>query len=307
MRKIVGIGETILDILFKDNQPVRAVPGGSSFNGLISLGRLDVPAIFISETGNDKVGAIIKSFMEDSNLSTEYIDTFPDGKSPVSLAFLNENNDAEYLFYKDYPSNRLETGYPIIEADDLILFGSYYALNPVLRSRMLDLLQFASDRKAIIYYDVNFRQTHAHESIRLTPTFIENFEFSDIIRGSEDDFKHLYQTTDVDKIYKERIQFYSPNFIFTSAEKGVDLRTPNVRKHYDAKPIKTVSTIGAGDNFNAGILYGLLKTGVRRSDLTTLNEAAWDVIIQCGLDFAAEVCQSYENSVSKEFTRNYRI
>src|SRR5574344_468699 len=113
MKKIVGIGETILDILFKENQPVRAVPGGSSFNGLITLGRLGVPAIFISETGNDKVGDIIKAYMKESNLSTEYIDTFPDGKSPVSLAFLNEQNDAEYLFYKDYPSNRLETGYPI--------------------------------------------------------------------------------------------------------------------------------------------------------------------------------------------------
>ena len=40
MRKVIGIGETILDILFKDSQPTAAVPGGSVFNGIISLGRL---------------------------------------------------------------------------------------------------------------------------------------------------------------------------------------------------------------------------------------------------------------------------
>ena len=40
MRKIIGIGETILDIIFRNNQPSHAVPGGSTFNTLISLGRL---------------------------------------------------------------------------------------------------------------------------------------------------------------------------------------------------------------------------------------------------------------------------
>ena len=29
MRKVIGIGETILDILFRDGQPQAAVPGGS--------------------------------------------------------------------------------------------------------------------------------------------------------------------------------------------------------------------------------------------------------------------------------------
>ena len=31
MRKVIGIGETVLDIIFKDNKPVNAVPGGSAF------------------------------------------------------------------------------------------------------------------------------------------------------------------------------------------------------------------------------------------------------------------------------------
>ena len=29
MRKVIGIGETILDIIFRGNQPSAAVPGGS--------------------------------------------------------------------------------------------------------------------------------------------------------------------------------------------------------------------------------------------------------------------------------------
>ena len=41
MRKVIGIGETILDILFRDGQPQAAVPGGSVYNAVISLGRWD--------------------------------------------------------------------------------------------------------------------------------------------------------------------------------------------------------------------------------------------------------------------------
>lgn len=40
MRKVIGIGETILDILFRDGQPQAAVPGGSVYNAVISLGRM---------------------------------------------------------------------------------------------------------------------------------------------------------------------------------------------------------------------------------------------------------------------------
>ena len=56
MRRVIGIGETILDILFKNNQPTVAVPGGSVFNGLVSLGRAGANVTFISEVGGDHVG-----------------------------------------------------------------------------------------------------------------------------------------------------------------------------------------------------------------------------------------------------------
>lgn len=105
MRKVIGIGETILDIIFRGNQPHAAIPGGSVFNGLVSLGRLGVDVLFISEIGNDRVGDIIQNFMQENHISTRYVDRFPDGKSPLSLAFLDENQDAQYTSTKTIRSN----------------------------------------------------------------------------------------------------------------------------------------------------------------------------------------------------------
>ena len=81
MRKVIGIGETLLDIIFRDNQPTAAVPGGSVFNAIVSLSRTGVPVNFISETGNDRVGDIILRFMRDNRIPTDHIYILPNGES----------------------------------------------------------------------------------------------------------------------------------------------------------------------------------------------------------------------------------
>lgn len=306
MRKVIGIGETILDILFRDGQPQAAVPGGSVYNAVISLGRMGQNVTFISETGNDRVGEMILANMRENGVDTANVNVFPEGKSPVSLAFLNERNDAEYIFYKDYPRQRLEVNMPEISSDDIIMIGSYFAITPVLRDKVKELLDRAHDAGAIIYYDVNFRSTHANEAIKLMPTIIENFEYTDILRGSTEDFQNMFRQPDADKVYSDHVGFYCPNFICTDADGDVRLRTKHVCKDYPVTPLKAVSTIGAGDNFNAGVVYGLLKYRVRRADLAELTEADWDAIIRCGMDFSADVCKSVSNSVSKEFAESYR-
>ena len=272
---------------------------------MISLGRLNVPVSFISELGNDRVGDMIRDFMEDNHITTEFVDRFPDGKSPISLAFLDDDKNANYIFYKDYPAQRLEVPLPKIEKDDIFVFGSYYSLNPVLRTRMVEFLQYAQERKAIIYYDPNFRKAHAHEAIRLMPTVLENLEFADIVRGSDEDFQNLYGKSDAQEVYKEYIQFYCDRFLTTHGANGVNLHTRNFTRHFDSPQIQPLSTIGAGDNFNAGIIYGLLKYDVRHADLPSLDQDTWRKIIRCGMDLASEVCQSYDNYISKEFAAKY--
>lgn len=306
MRRVIGIGETILDILFRDNQPQAAVPGGSVYNAAISLGRMGANVMFISETGNDRVGEMILQNMRDNGVSTEHVNVFPEGKSPVSLAFLNERNDAEYIFYKDYPRQRLEVKMPEITADDIIMIGSYFAITPVLRDKVVELLEKAHKAGAIIYYDVNFRSTHRNEAIKLMPTILENFEYADILRGSTEDFQNMFGLAEADAVYRKHVAFYCQNFICTDADKDICLRTRQVTKNYPVEPLQAVSTIGAGDNFNAGVVFGLLKNRIRRNDLEELTEADWDAIIQCGKDFSADVCKSVNNSVSKAFAEAYK-
>ena len=303
MRKVIGIGETVLDIIFRNNQPVSAVPGGSTFNAIISLGRCGVTTSFISETGNDRVGRNIIQFLKDNGCQADAVNVYPDSKSPISLAFLNDQNDAEYIFYKDHPNDRLDFTYPQVEADDLVLFGSYYALNPVIRPQVKGFLEYAHQRGAILYYDVNFRASHQHEVMKLTPNLLENFELADVVRGSSEDFDILFRKVDADSVYRSQISFYTKKFIYTQGGKPVELRAEGgFSKQYPVATVKPVSTIGAGDNFNAGFLFGIIKNNIRRSDMDNgMTEEQWDSVISSGLLFSKEVCSSLDNYISPEF------
>ena len=306
MAKVIGIGETVLDILFKDNQPVKAIPGGSVYNSIISLGRMGVPASFISEVGDDRVGNLILSHLRDSGVDDSAVCCFQGGKSPLSLAFLNERNDAEYLFYKDYPNNRLEVEFPEINAGDIVLYGSYFVLNPILRAKTKAFLEYAHGQGALLFYDINFRPNHVSERIKLAEALIENLELASVVRGSADDFRYLYDMTDAEQVYKQKIKFYCPHFIFTSGDGDVRLFTSGGTYTYPVPKVNVVSTVGAGDNFNAGVVYGLLRAGVSSKSLSAMQESDWNTVMNCGLDFSAHACTLIENYVDKEWAAEYR-
>lgn len=304
MRKVIGIGETTLDIIFKDGQPISAVPGGSAFNAIISLGRAGVNTTFIAETGNDRVGRCIIDFLKENGVNADYINVFPDSKSPISLAFLDEENNADYLFYKDHPHDRLEFVYPEVNADDIIVFGSFFSVNPVVRPQVADFLEYAHKRGAILYYDVNYRASHKDEIMKITPNLIENLEYADVVRGSRDDFSILYRMPEAQHVYTAEISFYCKKFICTDGANPIEVRAENgFGKAYDVpKNDHVVSTIGAGDNFNAGFIYGLIHNGITKDDiLRGLSEAQWDQCIACGQQFSAESCKDIYNYISKEY------
>ncbi len=303
MRKVIGIGETMLDIIFKNGKPIEAVPGGSTFNGIVSLGRAGVKTVFVSETGNDRVGEYVRDFLRDNNVDTSAINVFQETKSPMSLAFLDKDNNADYIFYRDQKHDHMDFAYPDIQKDDIVVFGSFYAVNPALRPQVSGLLEYARQRGAIIYYDVNFRKAHQADVMKVTPNLIDNLEYADIVRGSKEDFEVLYKKDSAERVYRAETSFYCKRFIYTDGPNPVSVFSNNgFHKEYAMPKTETVSTIGAGDNFNAGFIYGMIKYGVTRDDVEQgLSEEVWDKLIATATAFSADCCKDIFNYISKEF------
>src|SRR5665647_652751 len=191
MRKIYGIGETVLDIIFKDGQPQAAKAGGSVLNSVVSMGRMGLPVSFISEYGQDDVGDLIDGFLKDNGVDTSSVHRFHDGSTSLALAFLDEKNDAHYTFYKDFPEKRLDIDFPVIEKDDIVQCGSFYAIWPEIREKFRKFIRTAKDKGALVLYDPNFRKTHVSELAILKPLIIENMKMTSLLRGSDLSLIHI--------------------------------------------------------------------------------------------------------------------
>jgi fructokinase len=303
MRNIYAIGETLLDIIFKDGQPRTSRAGGSMLNSVISLGRISLPVSFISEYGYDDAGNLIDKFLKENNVDTSFVHRFNDGKTALALAFLDKKNDARYSFYKDYPSKRLNTDFPILNREDIVLCGSFYALSSEIRNKFLSFIKNAGKEGAIIIYDPNFRKSHISELEILKPLIIENMKMSDIVRGSDEDFRNIFGAENHDEAW-EIVKNYCKCLIYTANIDGVYVQTPSFSGKFPVKKISPVSTIGAGDNFNAGIIAGFYRYKIFRNDTGNLGEKEWDEIINIAVEFASDVCMSYDNYISEDFAKN---
>ena len=287
-KRVIGIGETVLDILFKDDQPQKAVPGGSTFNSIVSLGRAGVPSVMVTEVGGDHIGEIICRYLQENGVSSEYVCQHKHIKSHISLAFLNENNDAQYVFYKDHASVSLDGKLPEIDKEDVVLFGSFFAINPVIRPVVGGLLRTAREAGAWLYYDVNYRKDHIPDLPNVMGNIEENMRLADVVRGSTEDFGYMYGLLDSDAVY-ERVSHYCSTLILTDGPRSIRVYTPEGCETYPVQAIETVSTVGAGDNFNAGYIYAMLQGSHDQASR-----------IEMGQRWSQDVCRQIGNNISDD-------
>ena len=211
------------------------------------------------------------------------------------ITFLDENNDAQYQFYKDHASVWLDGKLPEIGKDDVVLFGSFFAINPAIRPVVGDMLRGACEAGAWLYYDVNFRKNHIAELPEVMPNIEENMRLADVVRGSMEDFGYLYGLQNGDEIY-ERVSRLCSTLILTDGAKEIRVYTPDGCETYPVQTIETVSTVGAGDNFNAGYIYAMMQ-GV--DDLASRIEMAQR--------WSQDVCRQIGNNISDEFVAKLKV
>ena len=340
--KIVGIGETVFDIVFKDGKPQAAVPGGSVFNAIISLGRTAGAAasasaagasaagvsasggtvasstaagcaaprvIMATQMGKDNASEIIIDFMQRNNVETTHAICVEGRQSTISLAMLDSRNDARYEFFRDSAMPKFQTPDIEFEPGDILLFGSFFAISPATRLQVRELVARARSQGAIIYYDINFRKGPHGNSPHIKEYIEENCALSTIVRGSSEDIGNIYGECTAAEAYRDHISFLCSNFICTKGADSTEVFSPGFHAIYPVHKIETLSTIGAGDNFNAGVVYTLSQLpacGATPAALT-LGKEEWDKIVTTAHLFSAEVCQSYENYVPEDFLKRCNL
>jgi fructokinase len=294
---VYTLGESLLDIIFTSPGDIAARPGGGMLNTAVSLGRCGTEVSLISELGDDETARIIIDFLQENSVDSKHIKKYYHQNTSVAIAFLNEKKVPSFSIHKSYPDQRRLICPQEFSDGDILFFGSLYSLDKKIRSQVLNILVRAKQGGAMICYDPNIRRHNLNDPA-IKQALIENISMSDLIKASEEDLQNIFGEWP-DDAYLGKIRELNPEAVFflTRGEKGAIGFKNDVVIDLPARKIEVLSTIGAGDAFNAGIVYALNRLPQKdRLAKNTLEE-----IMKSGIEFSAEVCGTMDNYVPNNY------
>ena len=302
MRKIIAIGESILDTVYQNQQPVQTFVGGRVSNAAASLGELGLPVSMVSECCTDKVGDWVVDFFNSHHVDTKSIDRYTDGSTPMAAIFKEDGASDSIVNYGVYPDARFNVIWPRIDEDDIVLFGSYYAIDMPQREKLFDLLSYAAERKAIMVYLPGFQHGTPFNLTKVMPNILENFEVSNIVIDHDKDINNLFPDQDSDKVYNNHIKFYGPTYIHVNPDENAAIYKGSDKTEC-ALTCHTDNHLGWQAGFIAGVIFGIIERGITQGEIATLPAQMWSDIVKQAFEFAENTAGNANNCLSSYFAQ----
>ncbi len=306
MRKIIAIGESVLDTVFCGSQPSRTFVGGRIANAVASLGAIGLPAFMVSECGMDNVGNIVVDFFEKHNVDVKSIDRFTEGTTAFSAIFENDGTPAGIVNYGQYPADRFNVVWPRIDEGDIVLIGSLYAIDLPQHEKLSELVSYAAERKAIIVYLPGFQHGINFRITRVMPNILENLEIADIVIAHDRDINDIFPGEGGEVAFRNHIEFYCPNYMHINPDLSVSLFSTGKRHDVAGSGIPCANLLGWQAGFTAGVIFEICRQNVDRDALKTLDDSAWQEITKTAFDFAAHCAAQPLNCVTADYAELHR-
>ena len=302
MRKIITIGESVLDTIFKDNVPVKSFVGGRVANAAGSLALSGLEVLMVSECANDHVGDIIIDFLKRNKVDVTSVDRYVNGTTALSAIFESDSHEPQLVNYGTYPPDRFDVVWPRINEDDIVLFGSLYSIENPQRSRLYEILQYASDRKAIMVYLPGFQHGINYSITKVMPNVLENFELSNVVIANNRDIHDIFPRETGEQAYRNHMIYCNCLMHVTHA------LSTTVYAHGINAPICRPSNaqgnqLGWQAGYTAGIIYGMVAADLHHKTIANTDAQTWQQVAQSAYALAEECAASATNCVGSAFAQ----
>ena len=162
----------------------------------------------------------------------------------------------------------------------------------------MSFVRAASKAGAFILYDPNIRSPHKDEINELRALIYENISLANMVRGSNEDFKTILDISSGAEAY-ELIKAQGCDYlVYTRSNVCVEIHHPEGMTEIKVPSVETLSTIGAGDSFNAGLIYELFQSEGPSKNISAVK---LEKMARTAISFGSHVCTHYENYISEDF------
>ncbi|MFN8377545.1 MAG: carbohydrate kinase family protein [Anaerolineae bacterium] len=267
MKRVVTLGDLVMDLIAPVSLPIlpgqhqetgrlQPQPGGGC-NFLIHAARLGLPVSCAGVVGDDPFGVELAHILRSEGVDTSPIFVAPGSTTTVVLDLIDQVQKA-HTFIGHAAEGEPMPVTPLVESlireAGAVFFQGYTLLEVQMQQPIPRMLQIATEAHVPVYYDVGPPSGYARpEQLELV------LEHTDVLMMTEDEIPLIADEREGEEAYAWLFGQGVELLIVKRGPLGCLLVTPEGRESVPAYPVEVADTVGAGDCFNAGFLYGRMR------------------------------------------------
>ncbi|ARI77971.1 sugar kinase [Halobacillus mangrovi] len=271
MKDVMTMGDAMITFDPSHNGPMRystsfeRKAGGAEFNFAIGCARLGLKTGWVSRLGNDEFGKYIRNFARGEGIDVSSVKLMDNYSTSLNFKEILEDGSGRTFYYREKSPTETLTEHTVDSQAfrNVRLFhvtGVFAAISPEKNINLMKrAITIAKDQGALISFDPNIRlKLWSKEEANYWLTQL--LPYIDIMLTGTEEADILLGENEPEKIIQACKRF---GILSVAVKKGAE----GAIAHHDGQtlsmpavpPSKVVDTVGAGDGFDAGFVYGLLN------------------------------------------------
>jgi 5-dehydro-2-deoxygluconokinase len=255
--------------------------GGSSANMAVGLARLGARVGMVACLGDDRLSDFLIEFLEAENVDTSRVQRVPGFLPSLAITEVSPPDRFPQVFYRhdavDTMLRATEDDLSYIAGRGMFITNGTSLCASPSRESTYAALERARRAGCRVVFDVDYRAMSwpspeaAGLAVRLALPFI------DVLIGNQPELRLVAGVDDLERateVLRERV----PLLVSKLGEQGTRVWQGRESVFLPPYQVEVVSTIGAGDGFASGFLYGLLAAKPVEECLHYGNAAAAVVV-----------------------------
>jgi fructokinase len=274
---ILSCGDALIDFVpvraADGREAVRPAVGGSCLNIAVGLARLGIPSGFVGGISTDLFGRMIADHAAASKVDLRHA-TRTDHQTTLAFVRLIAG-ESQYAFYDAGTASANWTyrrGSIAFDAVDAVHIGSTTLVHDRGAAEAGSLIANAK-ATATISFDPNCRPNLVHDEKAYRARMGAFAANADVVRMSDVDFEYLFGEEDF-AARAAALLATGPSLVVVTRGTNGALAWHRAAGAVEvgAPAVDVVDTIGAGDSFQAALLFALHQSGrIQRANLQTIG------------------------------------
>jgi 5-dehydro-2-deoxygluconokinase len=277
--------------------------GGSSANMAVGLSRLGLRAGIISCLGTDALSRYLLEYLEEEGVDVSRVATRPGYLPSLCLTEVSPPDRFPQVFYRVDPADaQVEVGPSerglILGTRLFVTNGTSLCASPS-REATFRAMEWGREAGVRVAFDVDFRAMswrspeEAGLYARLALPLI------DILIGNPEELQLVAGRRDLNEAAGRLRELGAPMLVAKLGDRGVRVYEGSRGWYLPPYPVAVLSTIGAGDGFASGFLYGLVSGRSLPESLKLGNAAAAIVVGRLMCSEAMPTLDEVENLIRR--------